>query len=138
MDDKLTLDDGTNLLSGQMIHLLTEMQPGQHKFSIDAVDDAGNTSSNSVTFAIVVTGASVMDDISQFLKTRMITQDEGTSLLKKLASAAKARAKGDCANAATIYTSFISEVQALSGKKIDPIAATILIDDAQYLITHCP
>jgi hypothetical protein len=95
-------------------------------------------SSNSVIFAIVVTDASIMNDISQFLAAGKITQDEGTSLLKKLSSAAKARSKGNCANAASIYTSFISEVQALTGKKIDPSAAQILVDDANYLIGHCP
>jgi hypothetical protein len=58
--------------------------------------------------------------------------------LSKLASAAKAREKGDCVNAATICTSFISEVRAQRGKKIDPTAAQILIADAQYLIAHCP
>jgi len=41
-------------------------------------------------------------------------------------------------NAATICTSFISEVRAQRGKKIDPTAAQILIADAQYLIAHCP
>jgi hypothetical protein len=34
------------------------------------------------------------------------------ALSAKLDAAAKARAKGDCANAATIYTSFISELLA--------------------------
>jgi polyhydroxyalkanoate synthesis regulator phasin len=91
-----------------------------------------------VTFEIIVTAESIQDDVRQFVASGQITQDEGNSLLKKLVSAAKARAKGNCANAATIYASFISEVQAQSGKKIDPVAASILIDDAQYLIAHCP
>jgi hypothetical protein len=138
MDDRLTLDDGSALTSGRDINLLTQMKVGQHKFYVSAVDNAGNESSNSVTFAIVVTAASIQDDVNQFVAAGKITKNEGKSLLTKLASAAKARAKGNCPNAATIYTSFISEVLAQSGKSIDPAAATILIADAQYLIDHCP
>jgi hypothetical protein len=89
-------------------------------------------------FMIIVTPQSLIDDVNQFAAAGKIAQNEVNSLLSKLASAAKARAKGDCVNAATIYTAFISEVRAQSGKKIDPTAAQILIADAQYLIAHCP
>jgi polyhydroxyalkanoate synthesis regulator phasin len=129
---------GHGLDNGQLIRLLTEMKVGQHTFTVLADDYLGNAGSASVTFEIIVTAESIQDDVRQFVASGQITQDEGNSLLKKLVSAAKARAKGNCANAATIYASFISEVQAQSGKKIDPVAASILIDDAQYLIAHCP
>jgi hypothetical protein len=33
---------------------------------------------------------------------------------------------------------FIHEVSAQRGKSITPVAADILIADAQYLIAHCP
>ena len=137
MDGMSTLA-GHGLASGQQIKLLTEMMTGQHTFTVTAVDYVGNSGSKSVTFYIIVTPQSIMDDVQQFLAAGKITQDEGTSLLAKLNAAAKARAKGNCANAATIYQSFIGEVQSLSGKKIDPTAAAILIADAQYLISHCP
>jgi hypothetical protein len=102
------------------------------------VDNLGNAGTSTVTFSIVVTADSIKDDVRYFHSIGAITQDEATSLLSKLNSAAKARAKGDCANAATIYTSFISELQAQSGKKVSAQAATIMIADAQYLIAHCP
>lgn len=138
MDGKTALDDGTGLANGRVINLLTEMLVGDHTFSIDADNEYGAPSARSVTFSIIVTDASIATDVQQFLAAGSIRQDEARSLLGKLASAAKARAKGNCANAITIYQSFISEVQAQSGKKIDPAAAQVLIADAQYLIDHCP
>jgi hypothetical protein len=137
--DGMTMLSGHSLTNGLTINLLTEVPtPGDHTFTVTALDNAGNSVSKSVTFSIAVTAQSIMDDISYFLSIGAIAQNEGRSLLSKLASGAKARAKGNCPNAATIYTSFISEVQAQSGKSIDPTAATILIADSQYLIAHCP
>ncbi len=137
MDGKSTLA-GHGLASGQQINLLMEMMAGPHTFTVNATDYVGNAGSKQVIFNIIVTPQSLMDDVRQFVAAGKITQDEGNSLLVKLNAAAKARAKGNCANAATIYMSFISEVQSLSGNKIDPTAAAILVADAQYLIAHCP
>jgi len=137
MDNATTLA-GHGLASGQVINLLTEMTLGQHTFRVSATDNLGNTDGLSVTFSIIVTPDSIIGDVNQFLAMGEITQDEAQSLLAKLQSAKKAFAIPDCANAATIYQSFISEVQAQSGKHIDPTAATIMIQDAQYLIVHCP
>ena len=139
MDGSLTLPDGKGLGNGQIISLLMDgLTVGTHTFSVKAADNLGNTGSKSVTFTIIVTAQSIKDDVTQFLAAGKITQGEGTSLLSKLTSAAKARAAGNCPNAAMIYYSFISELKALSGKKIDPVAAAIMIADAQYLIAHCP
>jgi hypothetical protein len=85
-----------------------------------------------------VTPQSIGTDVNQFLSTGKIASILGTSLLQKLNAAAKARAKGDCNTANYNYRLFIDEVLAQSGKKIDPIAAQILIADANYLMTHCP
>ena len=60
------------------------------------------------------------------------------SLLSELNAAAAARAKGNCTAAGNIYEAFIDELQAQSGKGVDPTAAAIMIADAQYLIAHCP
>lgn len=111
---------------------------GTHTFTVASADNVANSTAQSVTFTIVVTADSIIQDVNQFYGAGQITQDEAHSLLAKLQSARKARAAGDCASAATIYQSFISEVQAQSGKHIDPAAAAILVQDAQYLIAHCP
>jgi hypothetical protein len=137
MDGATTLD-GHGLASGQTINLLTEMSLGTHTFTISAVDNVGHASSTSVTFTIIVTPDSIIADVNEFFAAGKITQDEGQSLLAKLEAAKAARAAGDCATAATIYQAFINEVQAQSGKHIDPTAAAIMIADAEYLIAHCP
>ena len=60
------------------------------------------------------------------------------SLRKKLEAAAAFRAAGDCGKAAAAYQAFINELMAQTGKKVTAAAASILIADAQYLMTHCP
>ncbi|HZQ95086.1 MAG TPA: hypothetical protein VFA67_08755 [Candidatus Sulfotelmatobacter sp.] len=138
MDGALTLSDCTSLASGQAINLLTEMSLGTHTFGVSSFDNLGNRGTNYVTFTIVVTPASISADVREFLSAGKITIDSGTLLLQLLAAAARARAAGDCATATSDYLSFISKVKALSGKKIDPTVAQILIGDANYLIAHCP
>lgn len=138
MDGAVTLPDGTGLASGQVINLLTQMSLGTHTFAVRSVDNLGNSGTNTVTFSIIVTAASISADVKEFVNAGKITLDTGTPLLNLLAAAARARAAGDCATATSDYQSFISKVKAQSGKKIDPTAAQILIADATYLIAHCP
>jgi hypothetical protein len=68
-----------------------------------------------------------------FSYTASVLMTAGCSL-----PAAAARAIGDCATASSIYQTFINELKAQSGKKVDAATAEILIADAQYLMTHCP
>lgn len=139
MDGASTLPDGNSLASGQTINLLTEMAVGDHTFTVSAADDVGGTSSASVTFSIIVTAESIQDDVTQFLRSGAIKNaGEANSLLSKLAAAAAARSRGQCSLAANIYQAFINELLAQSGNGVDVAAATIMIADAQYLITHCP
>lgn len=136
--DGMSTVAGHSLTNGLTIDLLTEMTVTNHTFTVNAVDYVGNAGSKSVTFSIIVTPGSLKDDVKQFLAAGKITLGEGNSLLKLLDAAAAARAKGDCNTANKIYTAFINEVQAQSGKTIDPTAAQILVADAQYLIANCP
>jgi hypothetical protein len=130
---------GHGLASGQTIHLLTELALGDHTFSVDATDNEGNMSSSSVTFSIVVTPESIQEDVVQFYDLGDITQpSHGSFLLKRLEAAARAYHNENCNAAIGIYQSFIHTVEAQRGKTIDPVAADILIADAQFLIDHCP
>ena len=138
IDGLTVLPDNTPVANNQTVNLLTALTLGTHTFTVDSVDNVNNPGSNSVTFTIIVTPDSIKDSVRQFLAAGKITQDEATSLLKKLNAAAKAWGKGSCARAANNYNSFINEVQAQKGKKIELTAAAILIGDAQYLIAHCP
>jgi len=130
---------GHGLPDGQAIHLLTELALGPHVFSIAATDIEGNASSASVTFTIIVTAASIQEDVSQFVALGAITPSSaGQLLLGKLAAAAAARARGNCGAANNQYEAFINAVRAQTGRGINPTAAAILIADARFLIAHCP
>ena len=136
--DGATTVGGLGLASGQTINLLTEMTLGSHTFTVNAVDNVGHASSQSITFTIIVTPDSIIGDVNQFFAAGKITQDEATSLLSKLQAAKSAYLAGACTTAANIYQSFINELRAQSGKLVDATAAAIMIADAQYLIAHCP
>jgi hypothetical protein len=138
-----TMDGGTTvggsgLPSGQMINLLTTLPLGPNTFAIAAADKVNNQSSASVTFTIIVTPQSILDDVNQLQGSGAISANIAGALLAKLNAALAARNAGDCATAANIYSAFINQVMAQTGKAITPAAAAILIADAQYLITHCP
>jgi hypothetical protein len=137
--DNATTVGNHGLQSAQAINLLTEMNLGQHTFTVNAIDNAGNEDSSSVTFTIVVTPDSIKDDVNQFVATGSIRNHVlANSLLAKLDAAASARAAGDCATANNNYKAFINELHAQMGKGLDAAAAAIMIADAQYLIAHCP
>jgi hypothetical protein len=139
MDGSTTLMDGTPVANNLAIHLLTELSLGVHTFSVDSLDNVNNAGTQSVTFTIVVTPDSIKGDVTQFLQSGAIKNaGKANSLLAKLDAAAAARARGKCSTAANLYQAFINELQAQSGKGVDPTAVQIMILDAQYLISHCP
>jgi hypothetical protein len=128
---------GQPLASGLSINLLTQLALGSHVFAISSSDQVANAASRSVIFTIIVTPLSIEDDVTQLAASGAITSSF-SSLLSKLRSAASAFSNGKCKTASTDYSSFISSVQAQNGKGITPTAAQILINDANYLISHCP
>jgi hypothetical protein len=139
MDNATTLPGGVGLQSGQPIKLLTELTLGSHTFSVSATDNVNNVGTSSVTFTVIVTSRSIMDDVRQFLHSGAIKHEEvAESLLEKLDEAAEARAKGRCSAASRIYQAFIHELQKRTGKDVAASAAAIMIADANYLIAHCP
>jgi hypothetical protein len=139
MDGATTLMDGTPVANNLAIHLLTELSLGTHTFSVATLDNVNNAGTQSVTFSVIVTPDSIKMDVTEFLQSGAIkNKGKANSLLAKLDAAAAARTRGKCSTAANIYQAFIHELQAQSGKGVDPAAAQIMILDAQYLIAHCP
>jgi hypothetical protein len=137
MDGSTTVG-GSGLPSGRMINLLTTLPLGPNTFAISAADEVNNMSSASVTFTIIVTPASIIADVNQLQASGAIGAGIAAALLTKLNDALTARNAGQCGTAANIYSAFINQVIAQTGKGITPAAAAILIADAQYLIAHCP
>jgi hypothetical protein len=114
----LTLD-GQNMQQGTTIPLYT-LTLGSHLAMVTAVDTAGNSSIQSVTFQTTTSIASLKALVTRFTGSGWI--DNGgisNSLQKKL----------DEGN----LGAFINEVQAQSGKHISTAAAKYLIRDAQAL-----
>jgi hypothetical protein len=142
IDGQTALYDGTTqvtVANGLTVNLLTQLTLGAHTFNVNSVDNVGNADTATVTFSIIVTAQSIKDEVNQFLAMGAIrSQGLANSLLAKLNSAARARARGNCNSAANNYRAFINQLQAQSGKGVSAQAATIMIADAQYLITHCP
>lgn len=136
--DGLPMLAGHGLASGQAIPLLTELSLGDHTFIVEATDNAGNPSTASVTFTIVVTPESIENDVEEFLALGAIRPALANSLLAKLAAAARARERGNCTAAGSIYGAFVNELEAQAGKGVDAAAAAIMIGDAEYLVAHCP
>ena len=138
LDGSTTLN-GHALPSGQAISLLTELALGSHTFRVDSADRVTNAANTTVSFTIVVTAESIKEDVNIFTAGGQI-KNPGlpTALLAKLTTAATLRASGKCSQAANLYQAFIQDLQAQSGKGVDPVAAAIMIADAQFLIAHCP
>jgi hypothetical protein len=130
---------GHGLASGQAIDLLTELAIGRHTFEVDAADNLGNTSSSSITFSIIVTAESILDEVPEFLSRGAIkTPGLANSLLAKLKAAASASARRIWGAAANQYGAFINALDAQSGKGVTAIAATIMRGDALDLIAQLP
>jgi hypothetical protein len=129
---------GLGLSSGQAIPLLTSLALGPNTFTINSTDKVGNHSSQPITFTIIVTAQSIIADVNQFIASGAVNPKGSSLLLGTLNNALPKQTAGQCLDAANIYNAFISAVQAQTGKSITPIAAAILIADAQYLQTHCP
>jgi hypothetical protein len=147
MDGATTLPGGGSLQNGQQIHLLTDLLLGTHTFNVTANDNVNNVGTSSVTFTIIVTPQSIMDDVRQFFRSGAIRHDSlEDQLLHILDEAGEEQIRGRCSHAARIYGEFIEEVQEHArvdrdrdrDTDIDPTAAAIMIADAQYLIAHCP
>jgi hypothetical protein len=129
---------GHGLQSGQVIYLLTELPVGTHTFAIAASDNLQNSSTATVMFEVIVTPESIKEDVRYFLSVGAIkNKGLANSLLAKLNAAARAIERDQCPTAINIYNAFIHELNAQSGKGVDPTAAAIMIADAEYLIANC-
>jgi hypothetical protein len=133
---------GSPITNGLAINLLTALPLGPNTFAIKAADNVANKSSRSVTFTIIVTPQSMIDDVKQFFASGALRgADLESWLLDWLYAALAARNRGQCRPSDFYYAAFITFINLLraqSGRQITPAAAAILIADAQYLEAHCP
>jgi 2',3'-cyclic-nucleotide 2'-phosphodiesterase/3'-nucleotidase/5'-nucleotidase len=110
---------------------------GSHTYSVQATDFYGNTTTASVTFSIKATVASLITTVNQLYASGDITKASiRDSLLGQLNAAQASISAGKTKTAANQLNAFINLVKAQSGKSISPWAATLLINDAKYVIAH--
>lgn len=130
---------GHGLQSGQTIFLLTELSLGTHTFTVSAADNVQNIRNASVSFEIIATPSSIMNDVSLFRGAGNIrSQSLANSLLTRLNTAAAAIDSGSISAARDSYRAFINQLQTQSGIGVDSTAANIMIADAQYILAHLP
>jgi 2',3'-cyclic-nucleotide 2'-phosphodiesterase/3'-nucleotidase len=126
--------DGAPVTNGQTIDLHT-LALGNHTLTVNAMDKAYNQSSASVTFTVDATVQSLMSSMFKFYGEGKFTKAAiYKNLYNKLTLAQADLNKGQNKLAINHLTAFINEVKAQAGKSIDPVAANLLITDAQYLI----
>jgi hypothetical protein len=135
MDGLTAQQFGSNLDSGQTLSLYS-MQVGPHTFSVDSLDNLNNSGTNSVTFTITVTFASLGQDVTN-LQALGCIGNIGQSLSTKISAAQALNAKGQVQAAINVLAATIQEVQAQAGKHIstschDPQGK--LFDAAQFLL----
>jgi predicted thioesterase len=135
--------DGEPVADGEVIPLYT-LSLSEHTFEVTAVDNAGNSATETVTFNVIATVESLQDLVEFFFETGDIAPPHSkrrygilNSLLAKLRAAEAYINDGDIDDAIGALGAFINQLEALSGKKhVSEFAANILIADAQYVIDH--
>ncbi len=125
--------DGVAVLNGQNIDLYT-LALGSHTFTANAVDKAGNASTQSVEFDVTATIDSLTTAVERFYQDGSI-KNKGTyySLLQELKTASKSQKPEVTSN---ILNAFIQYVRVQRGRHIKSQAADLLIADAQWVIRH--
>lgn len=127
--------DGTAVTNGQVIDLLT-LSLGAHTLTVTATDKAGNASTQSVEFNVTATVESLMKALDRFYQDGSIKNKGVYTSLKQLLEAAAKSTKPEYTS--SLLNTFVQLVKIHSGRLIKPEAASLLITDAQFVITHLP
>lgn len=124
--------DGIRVENAQKFDMLS-LPAGDHKFSVQASDAAGNTAAGSVSFRVVSNIDSMIGLTERALREGWITsEDTARSLTSKLNSAKQKIMAGQKEKANNIIKAYIIEVEAHAGKTITPEGARILTTEAAY------
>jgi hypothetical protein len=129
---KATLD-AKALASGSLIDAGL-LLAGSHTILVTAVDDAGNSTTSTVTFIVRASAIGIIAEVEQAIGQGLIQANMRGALLAKLQAAQTAIERGQKATAIAQLNQFISMVQGDAGKKIDAGLAGRLASWAQDLI----
>ncbi len=127
--------DGAVVKNGEDIDLYT-LALGDHTFTVNAVDKAGNASTQSVTFSVTATVDSLKTAVDRFYQDGSIKNKGVYKFLMDKLTAASNSTKPEVTSA--YLNSFILQVKLHSGRLIKTQSADLLIADAKWVITHLP
>jgi len=143
-----TIDPATHTI--YVLNSISDPELGSHSYVMSINDQTGASTTGLATtefigsFAFLpapvsITADSIKADVKSALASGAINNDGvASSLLAELNAASAAQSRGQCATAAVLYTSFINDVNAQSGKHIAAATAAQLVSEAQFLIANCP
>jgi hypothetical protein len=127
--------DGRVVNNRQGINLLS-LPLGTHTLVVVAVDNTGNSGSQSVSFNIIATLDSLIAAVNYFAQQGKIDNNLWKSLSRKLNEAQEASKRGNMNVSVNKLTDFIDQVNAHSGKQIPTNVASLLVIDAGYVISR--
>ena len=130
--------DGIAVENGESIELWspdTGLSLGPHVFAVTAIDNAGNSATETVEFNVIATVGSLQDLVDILWESGFFSSPKGirTSLLQKLYVVERYIDAGKIEDAKSVLGAFINQLEAQSGKHVSEYAAYILITDAQYI-----
>jgi len=126
--------DGAAAVSGQMLDMFT-LFPGTHHVVVTSADRLGNSTTVTRTFKVQATSASLVSNVERACAEGLI-EGKGTcnSLLTKVEHSAREHTRGKHAVEHNVLGSWINELRAQRGKKVDTATATRFIAYANDLI----
>jgi hypothetical protein len=129
--------DGESVESGDSIELFNRTLGG-HTLIVTAVDNVGNSATETVEFNVIATVGSLQDLVNMFFESGYFNSPKGmlTSLIRKLYAAERYIDAGQTDDAKGVLGAFINQLEAQSGKHVSDYAANILIADAEYVINN--
>lgn len=127
--------DGIVVQSGDTIELM-HLSLGSHILTVTASDIFGNTATKSVSFTVSTDIASLKRITTKFYeKGEIDNQGIYKSLMQKLNAVEKDVAQGHNTSAMNVLQAYINEVDAQTGKQISYFAASLMIGDANCIIS---
>jgi 2',3'-cyclic-nucleotide 2'-phosphodiesterase (5'-nucleotidase family) len=128
--------DGVEVQNGDVIDQAT-LALGDHTFTVNAIDKAGNMASQSVTFMVHAWIGSLKASVERYYKEGLI-QPKGvkTSLMAKLDTAQRFYDRGNEKMVKKAIEEFIRYVNAQRGQHIQPAVADLLVSDAKWFLAH--
>lgn len=125
--------DGTAVTNGQTIDLYT-LALGNHTLTVNAVDKAGNASTQSVEFSITATVDSLKTAVDRFYQDGSI---KNKGVYKQLMHELMDASSADPEETSEALRDFIHEIKH-NGRQITKQAADLLVADANWVIVHLP